>query len=290
MKKVNTVNLIWCLNFLPIVAICQQNGIQFEKNLNFREILAKAKEAHKYIFVDCYATWCAPCRLMEKDVYVKDSVSDFMNKNFISVKFQMDSSRTDDKPTKQRYADAHAIGQKYKINAYPSFLFFSPEGSLVHKGIGYKDVPAFVGLGEDALNPKRQYFTLLKNYEIGHTDYLTMSYLAQTAISLGDDKIGLEIGRNCIDNYLMHLDDTALYTKENIEFISQFTRKSKDKSFDIFYLHSDRANAIMADSFFCQRIVNYIISVEEIDPKLVSAQHDSIASPDWGEIRSAISL
>ncbi len=36
--------------------------IHFENGLSWEQIKEKAKAEHKYIFVDCYATWCGPCK------------------------------------------------------------------------------------------------------------------------------------------------------------------------------------------------------------------------------------
>jgi thiol:disulfide interchange protein len=38
-------------------------GIQFVHNLSWQEILQKARAENKYVFVDCYATWCGPCKM-----------------------------------------------------------------------------------------------------------------------------------------------------------------------------------------------------------------------------------
>src|SRR5437016_7533889 len=68
-------------------------GVQFEKNLNWQQVLAKAKAENKYIFLDCFATWCGPCKLMDKNVYPNDTVGNYFNQNFISVKVQMDETK-----------------------------------------------------------------------------------------------------------------------------------------------------------------------------------------------------
>jgi thiol:disulfide interchange protein len=43
-------------------------GINFENNLSWEQVKEKAKAENKYIFVDCYATWCGPCKAMDKEV------------------------------------------------------------------------------------------------------------------------------------------------------------------------------------------------------------------------------
>ncbi len=53
-------------------------GIKFENELDWQQVLAKAKAENKYIFVDCYATWCIPCKKMDTDVYSSQKVGDFL--------------------------------------------------------------------------------------------------------------------------------------------------------------------------------------------------------------------
>ena len=55
-------NLIFILIFLSFsfTALCQ-GGVNFEQ-LTFDEALSKAKAENKLVFMDCYTTWCAPCK------------------------------------------------------------------------------------------------------------------------------------------------------------------------------------------------------------------------------------
>src|ERR1700759_5067006 len=115
MKK----NLAWALMISPIFLIAQNQGITFEHNLSWEQILQKAKKENKYVFVDCYATWCGPCKTMDKTVYPVDSVGLFINDHFISVRMQMDTSKQDNEETRQWYPIAQMLGKKYEIWAYP---------------------------------------------------------------------------------------------------------------------------------------------------------------------------
>src|ERR1700679_433698 len=80
-----------------------RDGIRFAQQLKWSEILGKAKAEHKYIFVDCYATWCGPCKYMDATVYSTKEVGDVYNQDFISIKVQMDRTASDDSVTKSRY-------------------------------------------------------------------------------------------------------------------------------------------------------------------------------------------
>src|ERR1700685_3137554 len=78
-------------------------GIVFEHGLSWREVLQKAKQENKYVFVDCYATWCGPCKGMEQTVYPVEAVGEAFNGNFISVKLQLDKTRQDDDNVRSWY-------------------------------------------------------------------------------------------------------------------------------------------------------------------------------------------
>ena len=78
------------------------SGIQFQTGLSWQEILTKAKVEHKPIFVDGYATWCEPCKEMDRNVYTSDKVAAFFNAHFISIKVQMDKTPRDSDEVKAR--------------------------------------------------------------------------------------------------------------------------------------------------------------------------------------------
>ena len=55
------LSLIIIVMLLPALnGLAQESGIHFEHTLTFNQIQAKAKAEHKYVFVDCYASWCGP--------------------------------------------------------------------------------------------------------------------------------------------------------------------------------------------------------------------------------------
>src|SRR5688500_7757549 len=75
--------------------IGKAQGIKWTTGLTWEQINQKAKTENKYIFLDLYATWCGPCKEMDKSVYPNDTVGLFFNNKFVSVKVQMDRTKKD---------------------------------------------------------------------------------------------------------------------------------------------------------------------------------------------------
>jgi thioredoxin-related protein len=285
MKKI----IIVLLSFVPLMINAQEKeGISFERNMSWRQVVEKAKRESKYIFVDCYASWCGPCKLMDKNVYVKEKIGNIVNDKFVSVKVQMDSTKNDDSQTREWYAVARDMQRQYNINAFPTYLFFSPEGKIVHKGEGYKNEGDFIATANAAVNPNTQYYTLLENYRKGNKEYSKMAFMATTAKTLKDAGLADSIAADYIDNYLLNLPEDKLYTKENIKFIAYFIRSSKVKFFRIFYPSQDKVDSVMGEKGYGKLVVDYIINHEEITPELNAAINNK-AEPDWHKISEAVS-
>jgi thioredoxin-related protein len=265
-------------------------GIRFVENMSWREVLNLAKSERKYIFVDCFATWCGPCKLMDRDIFIDENVGAYMNANFISVRMQMDTSQQDKDEVKDRYVDAHDIRQRYNISAFPSFLFFSPEGKVVHRSLGFKNGNDFILMAKNATDTNKQYYTLLENYRVGEREYSTMPYLAKSAKLFGEKEIAIAISQDYLQNYIYKLSDEKLYSKENIEFMGSAIQSSKEKAFNIFYYQSERVDRLVERKGYSQSVINYIITKEQIDPFLWKDNQPSKEDPNWTGIFDNIKL
>jgi len=266
-----------------------KKGIYFYRDLSWQKIREKAKLEHKYIFVDCFATWCGPCKQMDKNVYTADIVGDFYNKTFISYKIQCDTSRNDDEMTKAAYVAAHQVVTEYKIAAYPTFLFFTPDGKLVHIGLGYQEATDFITLGREATDPSKQYFTLLKNYQKGNRDYASMPYLAKIATRLDDSQISRLVERDYIENYLNKLPDAEIGEKDNLELLRDFVQllHSNDRSFKWILEHTQLADSITQKTEFSIGIMISVMYREEIKPMVETAEKNN-AMPDWDKMETKL--
>ena len=158
-------NLLLLLLFIPANIYAQEKGVQFEHNASWTEIKAKARTENKFIFMDCFTTWCGPCRYMSSTIFPTEEAGNFMNDKFICVKVQLDTTDNDDDYVKSWYKEGHDIAETYNVRAYPTYLVFDPNGNAVHRFVGATQTAAeFIEKAKSSLNVETQYYVLLKQY------------------------------------------------------------------------------------------------------------------------------
>ncbi|MES2329909.1 MAG: thioredoxin fold domain-containing protein [Bacteroidota bacterium] len=246
MKKQFSIILL-----LPV--FCCAQGIHFEERSNWQQVLQKAKTENKYIFLDCYATWCVPCKYMDKNIYPLPEVGQQVNEHFISVKVQMDTSESDNEPIKAWYRDAHELMRDYMVSSFPTFLFFSPNGNIVHRAGGSSDAKTFIAKVNDVLDSSKQYYTLLHQYQNGERDSMLLSRLTICAIQTNDELGKKEFG------YAYMQSMKNIYDKDNLACIAQLTRTSKDAGFAIWLYHKQEVDAAMGKDYAERKVMNIIM-------------------------------
>jgi len=266
----------------------KNKGIHFEKGLTWQQVKEKAEKENKYIFVDCYATWCGPCKMMDKNIYTNESLGDFINKEFVSIRLQCDTSKNDSPDIQTWYGDAHRLLLEYNINEYPTFLFFSSTGEVVHRGLGYQTCDNLMALSKDATNPEKQYYILLKHYRAGVKDYSVIPYLVAIATAIKETELSSSIAIDYTRNYLENLSDAEFSVRKIFDFIALCPTiiSSKDKSFKLCFYHASVIDSIMFKGY-SNSFVNYVIYKEEVQTRLREAKKSHVA-PEWKMIAGII--
>ncbi|HVW96010.1 MAG TPA: thioredoxin fold domain-containing protein [Mucilaginibacter sp.] len=224
--------LLVCMLFSGPLKAQDDHGIQFQHGQSWEQIRSKAKEEGKYIFIDGFTTWCVPCKEMEQHIFTQPKVAEFFNKNFINVSVQFDITKNDNAEIKNWYATAKELGDEYKVNSYPTFLFFNPDGELVHKVVGgFSDPNDFIKQARIALDPHMQYLVLKQKYLNGEQDTSTMFALLNSG-HLANDNLFLN---SVINKYLRTQKD--LLTAKNIGYILAATQHTDDPGFKILLDH-----------------------------------------------------
>jgi len=132
-------------------SIAQNRSIQFNQG-SLAEILDQASKQNKMVFVDCYTSWCGPCKWMAKNIFTNDTVADFYNQNFINAKIDMEKG------------EGIEIAKIYGIRAYPTLIYLNSTGEQMHRVCGAAESQEFIGIGKDALMPEKQLASYTKKF------------------------------------------------------------------------------------------------------------------------------
>ncbi|MDQ3395432.1 MAG: thioredoxin family protein [Bacteroidota bacterium] len=100
------------------------------------DVLKEAKRTEKLIFVDLYAKWCGPCKLMKHYTFTNKEVAVFYNAHFINVALDGEKGK------------GAELMEKYSLRAFPSLLFLNAEGQLVVHRNGFHNPKQFTELGK----------------------------------------------------------------------------------------------------------------------------------------------
>lgn len=235
------------LSLLLVFGFSASAQIAFQQS-SWEEILAKAAEEDKYVFVDTYADWCAPCKKMDKEVFPQKTVGTFFNQHFISIRMDMDE---------EQYK---AFARDYQVRTYPTYLFFNPEGKLVHRAIGYMPEEDFLDAGNSALAPKSQSEKLFKRYKEGDRNPQLLYEFAYSAHASHDP-----IYRDALELYLKSQED---WTTEKVEKIIFDLADQHDKlAFDYLIAHKEDFKKRIGETIVKDKLLE--ISLGEIEVLLM---------------------
>lgn len=150
MKKLFVI--VTCL--MCSVMLFAQGGVDFQ-HLTFDEALAKAKAEKKLVFMDCYTTWCGPCKYMTTKIFPQEKAGEFFNPRFVCVKFDMEQG------------EGKELKTKLGVRAFPSFFIIRPDGTVQHCIVGGGELEPFIERVKLGLNTKTSLEYLTRVYESG---------------------------------------------------------------------------------------------------------------------------
>lgn len=127
------------------------------ENESWNAVKSKAVKENRMIFIDCYTSWCGPCKGLAQNVFPQPKVGEFLNSNFVCCKYDMEKG------------EGIMLYKKYKDNipGFPTMLVINPvDESIVHKVVGYTEPDALITALQDGLDGKTL-AVFQKRYEAG---------------------------------------------------------------------------------------------------------------------------
>ncbi|WP_343747456.1 thioredoxin family protein [Fluviicola sp.] len=175
--------------------------IQFEEHVPFAEIKQRAKKENKLIFIDCYTTWCVPCKDLAKRIFTDTTLGNRYNELFIN--FKLDTEK----------GEGPELAKAFKINAFPTLLWVDSTGDIVHRTVGTNTVEFFLNTIELVQDENNRYFLLEKRFQDGDRDPALLKKLTRFAAITKDLK-----GRPYIEAYFESIPESEWLSAENQSF------------------------------------------------------------------------
>lgn len=117
----------------------EDSGIRFFHG-TWQEALNKAQEENKLIFMDAYASWCGPCKMMSKRVFTSEKIGEYFNDHFINIKVDMEKGQGPE------------LAEKYMVRAYPSLFFIDEQGEVKQYTVGYKNSRQLMSMAQEVVS------------------------------------------------------------------------------------------------------------------------------------------
>lgn len=188
-----------------LTGMAQNRSIRFEQNKEWKKVVKKAKKEKKIVFVDCYTSWCGPCKQLANKVFTLDSVADYFNRHFINVKYDMEKD-----------TEGVMLKKEFTVQAYPTLLFIDPQNlQMVHRLVGAGSPEWLLKGARLASDPENGLTALTRRYENGERDIeflkqylevLSSAYMAKEQMAVATD-------------YLNSLPEEQLVSEENWNLI-----------------------------------------------------------------------
>ncbi|HHS95782.1 MAG TPA: thioredoxin family protein [Phaeodactylibacter sp.] len=216
MKKITSIFFLLLSTFI-LFAQAAKEGMQFHQG-DWAAALEKAEKENKLVFLDAYTSWCGPCKKMSRDIFPKGEVGEYYNAHFVNVKMDMEKG------------EGLVLAKKHNVQVYPTLIFFSPDGRVVHRSAGYHTVEQFLELGAVANDPSKRLSSLSERYAQGDRDPGFLKKYAIAKFEVMDGSHG-----RIAEEYLATQSDWS--TEENMDMIFNFVTGAESKLFDYLIAH-----------------------------------------------------
>lgn len=199
--------------------------------------------------MDCYTTWCGPCRMLSNTVFPNDTAGVFFNKHFINLKMDMEKG------------EGKTLGRTFRVTGYPTLLFIDPAGKeVVYRITGARpSVQWLVDEAQKAIDPNKNLKGLSARYQENKQDPETvLNYLnCLNAASMTYERDSI------LYHYLNAIPEDGRYSETNWAIMETQVSEPYSVGFDYLLKHAGG---------FRQAIGN-----EKVDQKIATVYRYAVA-------------
>lgn len=276
--------------FLFVILLCwgivgfTQDGVNFE-HLSFKEALDKAQAENKLVFVDCYTSWCGPCRNMTEHIFPQEKVGDYFNSKFVCVKYDMEKG------------EGPELGKRFGVRAYPTFLVLRTDGTLVHKLVGGRDADGIIRGVEEAFDASKASGAMEASYQAGERGKEFLLKYLKTLIRFYDPLetvVAGELMDQLSDKEKMSKDYWFLFTNQNLSPAGSNIEKYLLKNYTYFCKSIGKEEVSKeVEKRYVERLMR-IFKKEEImterQLKALGREIDALKLPNNGDLQSYVKI
>ncbi len=199
MKKTSLIAPIAICLLLLIAGACraQEAGIRFQ-TLTWENTLKQAQQTRKMIFLDCYTSWCGPCKMLARTTFKNDTVATLFNDKFVCIQMDMEKG------------EGPALAKRYAVNAYPTLLFLTPDGTLKHSVVGFMNAQKLLTEAQTALQGEETLSAYLNRYTQGERDEKFIRALLNKLYKGGRSDLQSKVATELINTF----SDKQFYTRD----------------------------------------------------------------------------
>lgn len=232
--------------------------VQILAQTNFRpiaydEAIVAAKTEGKYVFIDFYTDWCAPCKMMARDVFPQEEVGEYMNKKFVCIQLNAEK-------------EGKELADLFQVKAYPTFIVTDINKKVIMKKEGGSSPEKFIAAIDREIDPEKSPERLKERYDGGErTPELIKAYVNWKVSEIRDQDEAREEVAVIISDYFNGISDADRLSPKNLFIYVNYVESPSDPIAQYMVRHRNDFDPTIRDTvmkciseMYKQEVFNYL--------------------------------